>query len=96
MDFIKKTLELIKSPIGSIVLKFIPFFIKMGIKWTPTKTDDYYALKIAFEIIETQKYAKELAGIPLTTEEQRVYVNTKINLDIAYKAMMDYKEAKKK
>lgn len=96
MDFIKKAMELIKSPLGSIALRMVIPLIKMGINWTPTKTDDYYALKIAFEVLEGQKFAKELAGITLTVAEQRAYVNAKINLDIAYKAMIDYKKSKKK
>ncbi|MEN6553975.1 MAG: hypothetical protein ABFC34_13935 [Methanobacterium sp.] len=96
MDFIKKIIDIVKSPIGSIAIRLVIPLTKIGISWTPTKTDDYYLAKIAYEIIEGQMLAKELMGIELSVKEQTSLINAKLAMDNAKIIMENYKKSKKK
>lgn len=96
MNFIKNIIAIIKSPIGSLAVRMIIPLTKLGISWTPTKTDDYYLAKIAYEILEGQAMAKELLGIKLSVNEQTCLYNAKVNLDNAEKNMIEYKKLKKR
>ena len=96
MDFIKKIIDIVKSPIGSIAIRLVIPLTKIGISWTPTKTDDYYLAKIAYEIIEGQMLAKELMGIKLSVKEQTSLINAKLAMDNAKIIMENYKKSKKK
>jgi hypothetical protein len=96
MDWLKNIFVFIKSPIGSLAVRMIIPLAKMGISWTPTKTDDYYLAKIAYEIIESQCYAKQIIGIPLTEQEQLSLQIAKDNLESAHKRMVDYNLSKNK
>ena len=89
-------MDFIKSPIGSVCAGAVVTLTKFAISWTPTKTDDYYMSKTAYEIIKSQLLPKELCGIPLTVAEQNALLVAKTNMENAYKAMIEYKESKKK
>lgn len=96
MDIIKKIIDVVKSPLGSIAVRMIVPLTKIGIEWTPTKKDDYYLAKVSLQVIEARIYAKQLAGIQISKEEQKALLYAQEAVKLAYKEMIAYENSKKK
>jgi len=96
MDFINKIINIVKSPIGSIAIRLVIPLTKIGISWTPTKKDDYYLCKIAFEIIEGQVMGYDILGLPAPFTLLKALVMARQNLELAEKLLKEQKQSKMK